>query len=403
MLLRAGAAGGSWVDGGGLLCVSGRIARVLTSPAAVRRARRVQRRARVVDLGARVLTAGLVNAHAHLELTGLRGKLAGGSEFVPWIRELIALKAKRSAETLARDARAGAWRCLETGTTCVGDIDSTGAGLRGLRGHPLRARIYREALDAGDPARTDSVLRALRKPLARSERRWEGFAPHAPFTVSAELLRGIQELADARSLPVTVHWSETGEELDWLLRARGPLGELLRGAPLCSGLELLDRAGLLNPGTSLVHGNHPQRGEPERIARGGCVLVHCPGSHRFFGRERFAFAKYARAGVAVAFGTDSLASNEDLDLRREMGLFRGEHPSVAPGLVWRMATIHGARAVGLEAGELREGAWADCVAWSCEERTRARTLEELAWGRARVERLWVGGREVVRCAAARRR
>ena len=76
----------------------------------------------------------------------------------------------------------------------------------------------------------------------------------------------------------------------------------------------------VGPRTTLVHGNHPARGEPARIAASGAVLVHCPGTHAYFDREPFPWSRYRRAGVSLALGTDSLASNDELDMFREMDM-----------------------------------------------------------------------------------
>lgn len=381
------------LDGGGLLIEGGRVRRILEGPAAIRRGAResaVQR-----DLGDVVLTTGLVNAHAHLELSGLRGELPRGTDFGAWVRALIAARARRGARRLALDARAGADRCLRTGTTWVGDIDSTGAVLSGLSRHPLRLRVFRELLDAGDPLRSAAALGRVARALPRRAGRLEGLAPHAPFSVSEGLMREAARLARRRALPVSVHWSETEAEVEWLARGSGPLAALLGASPRASGLELLERNGLLGPRSSLVHGNHPLRGEPARIAAAGATLVHCPGSHRWFAREPFAFERWLRAGVRIALGTDSLASNEDLDLGREMALVRGEHRALGPREVWSWATAGGAAALGISdrAGLLAPGRSADLVCWDLRG-AASQPLEALTTGSATVLGVWIGGRRV---------
>lgn len=380
--------------GGGLLIEGGCVRRVLEGPSAVRRAAR-EATSRM-DLEEGVLTTGLVNAHAHLELSGLRGRLPRGGDFAAWVRALIAARARRGAARLARDARRGADRCLGTGTTWVGDIDTTGALLSGLGRHALRLRVYREVLDAGDPARSAAALARVQRALPRSARRLEGLAPHAPFSVSEGLMRSAARLARRRDLPVTIHWAETAAEVEWLARGSGPLAELLGASPRVAGLDLLERNGLLGPRTSLVHGNHPARGEPARIAAAGATLVHCPGSHAWFDREPFALERWRRAGVRLALGTDSLASNDDLDLAREMALVRRAHPALDPREVWSWATEGGARALGVSdrAGRLAPGRSADLVCWDVRDEA-ARPLEALTSGAASVRGVWIAGRRVV--------
>jgi cytosine/adenosine deaminase-related metal-dependent hydrolase len=356
--------------------------------------RRAARGKALTDLGDVLLTPGLVNAHAHLELSGLAGQLPRGPDFAAWIGRLLALRAARGTRRMAADARRGALRCLASGTTAVADIDSTGAAQRGLAGHPLRVVHMREVLDAHDPARSEDALRGVRRALTRRARQTEGLAPHASFTASGQLLRGVARLARRRAAPVSVHWSETAEEVAWLAGRGAPLSPLLGPSPRRSGLDLLEEAGLLRPGLSLVHGNHPQRGEPARIARAGVTLVHCPGSHAWFAREPAPLRRYLRAGVSLALGTDSLASNEDLDLGREMGLLRQGAPWLAPEAVWGFATLGGAAALGApgELGELVPGARADLVAYDVEARDRPAALEALTSGRGCVIGVWVAGR-----------
>ncbi len=387
------------VEAGGLLVQGGRVARVLASPSACRRA--VRAGARRVELDDCVLAPGLVNAHAHLDLTGLAGALPRSGGFVRWVGELLRRRSARRPRQLAADAARGAARCVETGTTAVGDVDSTGAWAGPAAAPAPRTVLYREVLDAWDPSRTAGALDGVRRALPRRARRAEGVSPHAPFTTSAALLAGVRSLRRRRRLPATVHWAETREEIDWLERGRGPLAAVLPPSPRRRGLDLLAEAGLLDRRTSLVHGNLPARGEPARIARAGCTLVHCPGTHAFFGREPFPWRRYLRAGVPIALGTDSLASNDDLDLRREMALARAAAPWLSPERVFAMATTGGARALGFarELGRLARGTCADFVAFRVAGRRRRPILEELTGGGGSVVGVWVDGRAVIRFPA----
>ena len=383
----------AWIEDGGLLVERGRIARVLRHPSAVRRASA----ARTVELGEGLATPGLVNAHAHLELSGLAGRLPRGGGFTAWVGALLAARAERGPALLARDAARGARRLLATGTTTAGDVDTTGAGLAAARdaraGEGPRRVLYREVLDAWDPGRTAGALAAVRRGLRETDALREGLSPHAPFTASPALLRGAADIARRRGLPVAIHWSESADEREWLERGAGPLARVLPAGPGRTGLELLRAAGLLGPRTALIHGNLPRRGEPALLARAGATLVHGPGSHAFFGREPFPLARYRRAGVRLALGTDSLASNADLDLRREMALLRASHPGLAPGFVWSMATAGGARALGLarDVGRIVPGAFADLSVFACAARTPRAAVEELTAGLPDVLAVLVGG------------
>lgn len=354
---------------------------------------------RSVDLGEVALAPGLVNAHAHLELSFCAGRLTPGGSFPRWIAALLEQRRSTAVPEMERALRAGADRLLASGTTTVGDIDGSGLAERVLAGHPMRSVVYREALDLGQPERRRAVLAKLARALPRRRRRLEGLSPHAPYTVSTELLHALGAIARRRELPISMHWAETPEEREWLELGTGPFADLLAPGPRIDALEALRAAGPLGPhrarALSLVHGNEARPDELERVARAGALLVHCPGTHLFFGRPRFALERAQRAGLRVALGTDSLASNADLDLRREMALLRRSHPSLAPAQVWSMATRESAAALGLEGvvGELRPGARADLCAWSGRWRSAGDCLEDLTTAALAPTRIWIGGRE----------
>ncbi|MBM3992074.1 MAG: amidohydrolase family protein, partial [Planctomycetes bacterium] len=375
------------LEGASLVVRGGRVERVT-------RARVRVARAREVDLGNAIVAAGMINAHAHLELGALAGRTPRGSDFAAWVRTVIALRSQSNPSELVAAARAGARRALTTGTTCVLDVDTTSAAARALARHPIRSVVMREVLDAHDGARTQLALERVRRPLRAAGRRREGLSPHAPFTVSPALLAGAARIARARSLPVQMHWSETEAEVQWMSTGSGPLSTLLGASPRRLALDLLEEAGLLGPRLSLVHGNLPARGEARRLARRGVTLVHCPFSHAWFRRERWDWHGYARAGVEVALGTDSLASNEDLDLRRELRLAADTQPWLSPEALWRAATVAGARAAGASEwlGRLEPGFAADFLVLAAQARSARSALEELCLGATEVGAVWVEGR-----------
>jgi cytosine/adenosine deaminase-related metal-dependent hydrolase len=208
-------------------------------------------------------------------------------------------------------------------------------------------------------------------------------------------------LARRRALPVAVHWSETEAEVAWLERGAGPLAALLGPSPRLRGLELIERAGLLRAPLALIHGNHPARGEPQRIARSGAVVVHCPGSHAWFERAPFPWRVYLDAGVRLALGTDSLASAESLDLGRELRLARAAAPWLEPRALFAMATEGGALALGQSGrlGTLAPGAHADVLAHQVRASNARAAFEQLTGAGAPLAAVWVAGRSVVRAGA----
>jgi cytosine/adenosine deaminase-related metal-dependent hydrolase len=254
--------------------------------------------------------------------------------------------------------------------------------------------LYRELLDARTPERTQRELARVAAPAP--ERLRVGFAPHAPHTVSSELLRAVARAAKARGIPVAIHWAETEEEGDWLESGAGPFAALLGVSPQRSGLELLDEAGLLGPSLALVHGNRARPAEIARVARSGATLIHCPGTHAFFGREPFDLEAWRAAGVAVALGSDSMASNSALDMRLELSRLRASHPALDSRAAWDAATVHGARALGMAGlvGQLEAGAHADLLVVPAPEADGERCFERLSHGDFELRHLWLAGRAV---------
>jgi cytosine/adenosine deaminase-related metal-dependent hydrolase len=351
-------------------------------------------------LGAGVLSAALIDAHAHLDLSALHARVPAAAGFLAWVRRLVEVRRSLPASELERSALLAARGLLATGTGAVGDIDSTGVCEELSKRVALRHVVYREILDVGDASRASAALARVRRPLEESANRMEGLSPHAPHTVSPQLLARAARLLRKRRrrqpLPVTIHWSETSEEVEWMEGGGGPWSELLKLSPRRSGLDLIEEVGLLGPETSLVHGNHSRPREIERIAASGAVLVHCPGSHAFFGREHSPVAKWIEQGARVALGTDSLASNDELDMRREMQLLRGREPGLSPAAVWSLATEGGARALNWPGllGKIEAGARADLCFFRTRADGREALLEELTAGRPEVGAVWIGGKRV---------
>jgi cytosine/adenosine deaminase-related metal-dependent hydrolase len=316
------------------------------------------------DFGEAAIIPGLVNAHTHLDLTGLRGQAPPSPEFTSWLRQVIAFRRGRSPEQVQKDIREGIAECLRFGTTLVGDISGDGGSWDALAAAPLRAVVYREIL--GLPAerasaawqRLDDWL-ASRAPTATCR---PGVSPHAPYSVRASLFQS----AAARGVPVAAHVAETAAERELLAQRRGPFVSFL------TDLEVLDPDGLADDfnhvlrllrgdqPTLIVHGNYLT---PDTNLPANSTLVYCPRTHAAFGHTPHPFRHFLARGVRVALGTDGLASNPDLDLLAEARFLHERCPDVSGDVVLRMATLSGAEALGWadETGSLTPGKSADLV------------------------------------------
>lgn len=306
---------------------------------------------------------GLVDAHAHLQLAPLSSPPRA---FVPWIGAVMAARATTSALAEKQQLRRSIAALLAGGATAVGDIDSSGLAHAAVAAAGLAGRSYRELtgfhLD-GTAAR--ALLRTRRG--TGTGALGVGWSPHAPYSVSAALFRAAGD--DRRHL--AVHCAELPEEQRFLRAGDGPFRDLLQRlgrlpaefrAPGVGAVRWLERLGLLRPGTQLVHCQELEHGDVARIARGGASIVVCPGTIDFFGRTPPDVPRWLAAGIPVGLGTDSLASNSDLSMQRELQRAAAMWPSLATAELLAMVTTHGARSLGQPGlGRLRRGGRADLV------------------------------------------
>jgi cytosine/adenosine deaminase-related metal-dependent hydrolase len=340
---------------GGTVTVSGaRIAAV---------ERRGERRADL-DLGDAVVLPGLVNTHTHLDLTGLRDLAPPTPDFTAWLRRVIAHRRGRSPEQVQADVRAGAAECLASGTTLVGDISGDGTSWDLLAQASLRAVVFREILglpeDRATRACADLDEWLGRHPALATCR--PGASPHAPYSVRASLFLGVT----SRGVPTAIHLAETAAEEQLLADRRGPFVEFLKElgvwAPdgLAEGFEhVLRLCGGRTP-VLLVHCNYLR---PDAPIPPNASVVYCPRTHAAFGHPPHPFREFMARGVCVALGTDSLASNPDLDLLAEVRFLHRQYPQLPGDQLLCMATLSGAEALGWadEVGSLEPGKSADLV------------------------------------------
>jgi cytosine/adenosine deaminase-related metal-dependent hydrolase len=317
-----------------------------------------------LDLGDAAVLPGLVNAHTHLDLSGLRGLAPPSPDFVGWLKQVIEHRRRRSPEQVRADIEAGLAECLRTGTTLLGDISGDGGSWDVLAEAPVRTVVFREMLGLPEH-RASGAWERLDRWLASRDATptcRPGVSPHAPYSVRSSLFFA----AATRGWPVAVHLAETVEEQELLVLRSGPFVPFLRdlGVWTPDGLaedtdHVLRLLNGLSP-TLLVHGNFLNASAA--IPR-NASLVYCPRTHAAFGHPPHPFLDFLARGVRVALGTDSLASNPDLDLLAEARFLHRRRPEVPGATLLRMATLSGTEALGWAdvTGSLDVGKSADLV------------------------------------------
>lgn len=366
-----------------------------------------------LDLGDAVLLPGLVNAHCHLDYSGMAGMIPPPSNFPDWVKQILSLKAHWSYTEFAESWVAGARMLLADGVTTVADIEAVPELLPEVwDATPLRVCSLFEMTGVRSRAAAKDLLEQTLEQIELLEdhaKFWCGLSPHAPYSTPVDLLAEAGKVSESDGWPLSIHLSESLEEFEMFTAARGPLYEWLkpqRSMAGCYGdspIRLAGLAGALGPRTVAVHCNYLAEGDVELLAGSGTSVAHCPRSHDYFGHAPFQAVALLRAGVNLCLGTDSLASTRkrgvrkpSLSLRAEMDLFASKHPELRAVEVLGMAAWNGARALGREGqmGELTAGAVADFIAIPCPADLEPDGV--LAWVVANpraAARVWIGGIE----------
>lgn len=320
-----------------------------------------------LDFPRHALLPGFVNAHTHAAMTLLRG-LGSDLPLMQWLQEHIWPAEGRllSADFCRIGSQIAIAEMLRGGTTCFNDMylfpEETA---RVVDASGIRASLGRILIDFPTPwATTPADYLAKGERLAQE---WQGhprltftLAPHAPYTVSDTSLQDIVQCARRQALPIHIHLHETADEVQ---RAVAEHGE--------RPLARLDRLGLLDLPLQAVHMTQLNAQELDRLARSPVSVIHCPESNLKLASGFCPVAQLQERGIQVALGTDGAASNNDLDMLGEMRTaallakgVSGDARALAAAAALEMATLNGARALGLaeQIGSLEPGKQADVVA-----------------------------------------
>lgn len=385
-----------------LVIAGGKITDLLPRPQAERK----YRADAIVALNQHALIPGLVNAHTHAGMSLLRG-IADDLALKEWLQNRIwPMENKWVGEAFVRDGTdLAVAEMLKGGVTCFNDMyfypeiaarQALHAGIRASIG--LIVIDFPSAWASGAEEYLSKGL-ALYDQLKNEPLISMVFAPHAPYTVSDESLERMRVYAEELDLPVHMHLHETRGEIEQSLEIHGQ-----------RPLERLRRLGLLGPSLLAVHMTQLTDDEIAKVAESGASIIHCPESNLKLASGFCPVAKCLAAGINVALGTDSTASNNDLDLFGEMriaallakGVAQDARAVPAPTAL-RMATLNGAKALRLDhkIGSLAPGKSADVVAIRLDDLETQPLFDPIshivyAADRHQVTDVWIAGRHLVK-------
>ncbi|SCY41908.1 5-methylthioadenosine/S-adenosylhomocysteine deaminase [Nitrosospira sp. Nl5] len=355
-----------------------------------------------IALGNHALIPGLVNLHIHAAMSLMRG-MADDLPLMEWLNKYI-----WPAETRHVDAgfvfdgtRLACAEMLRGGITCFNDMYFfPEASIQAVLNSGMRAAVGMIIIDfpTAYASDADDYLAkglALRDDYNHHPLLSFCFAPHAPYTVSDKIFSSVLTFAEQLDLPIHIHLHETDDEIRNSLKANG-----------MRPIERLHKLGLLGPNLIAVHMVHLTGDEIGLVAQQGCTVAHCPSSNLKLASGHAPIAALLSKGVNVGLGTDGAASNNRLDMFEEMRfaalLAKGQsgRADVLPASqALQMATLNGARALGMEAliGSLVAGKAADITAVDFSSLELAPCYDPIshlvyAAGREHVSHVWVNGK-----------
>lgn len=302
-----------------------------------------------VDEGPGLVLPGLVDAHAHLELGALAGRVPGGGGLSAWVGRLLKARAGLTESDMRAGAFAAARAMRACGTTAVADTATLLATAPLLREVGLAGVAHLEVVGASESAAA-AALEDARRREAEAPGDPRVAVRATPHSVYGTAPGAIRALAGAKGVP-SIHASEHADEDAWLLSGEGPFAPFLRerGAepPGMRAVPALEELEALGPRSLLVHLVTAEPSHLDVIRRAGATAVLCPRSNLHIGGKLADLPAMCEAGVALALGTDSLASTPDHDLLGEVRTLAAHFPQVPVAVLLHAATAGGARALGL--------------------------------------------------------
>ncbi len=322
----------------------------------------------------------LVNAHLHLELSALYNTLSFDRGFAAWVQELLEKREATGEATLIQEAQRAGKQLAIDGVGYIGEISTLGITRPIAQSQELSGVWFQEFLGSIRPEveiqKSDSLSLSM--------------AGHGPHTTDPFLLQSIKEKTKAKKLPFSIHLAESEEESKFISGKKGQWSDFLASRGIDTSLwpigskspvQYLDDLGVLDSLTLAVHLLNINDQDLDILARTDTRICLCPRSNFNLHKKLPNIEKMFKKNLAPALGTDSLASCDSLSIFDEMAFVRQKFPKIDPGLVLSMATINGARALGLEriAGSLGNGKKSEFIYLDVDVSSKSDLMESLTF------------------------
>lgn len=326
----------------------------------------------VEDFAHHAILPGLINAHTHLEFSDLTEPIGQpGMEFTQWISEVVACRRgqNQTAENKTAAIESGLRECRNHGVAAVGEIATMPLLTEHYaQSHDCMVTVFQEVLGADQNEYDRKVAElANNKQLLHKNGIADAISPHAPYSVPPALLERLISISQKSDTAVAMHLAETIAERTFVENRSGPFLEMLNRFGVWQPemyavedsffkiLQTLSRA----KRSLVVHGNYLNAQELDYIGsvKQKMSIVFCPRTHRYFRHSDYPMEGILERGINLAVGTDSRASNPDLNLLEELREIRQQFPDLSPETILRMGTSNGATALGIadRLGTLEQG------------------------------------------------
>lgn len=316
-----------------------------------------ERAEKIIEATGCIVMPGLINAHTHLAMTLFRG-YADDLAYEDWMQKIQNIEMKLSHADIRAGAALGVLEMIRSGTTAFADMyihmDEVAAV---VKGSGIRAALGYGMIEGRNEEASEKL-----KSRERFVRKWNGagritamYAPHSATSCSREFLVKVKEMADRDGVGIHTHVLETEDELNYMKDRYG----------MCS-VNFLNSIGMLGPNLIAAHCIWLSEDDLELLKIKKVNVVHCPSSNMALGVGIAPVQKMLEKGINVALGTDSVASGGSLDMWKEMRHAMMLHnlnkrQALTASRVLEMATVNGARALGINTGMLRAGCIADLI------------------------------------------